>query len=73
MGQADELGMMAAAVENFKTAAIEKRRVDAEAEAGRSLLEAERASAKRMKPNNAPGGNGGRCSAAVWPSSRRRI
>ena len=43
IGQADELGLMAAAVENFKTAAIEKRRVDAEAEAGRSLLEAERA------------------------------
>ncbi len=46
-GQADELGLMAAAVENFKAAAIEKRRMDAEAEAARSLLEAERATRER--------------------------
>ena len=46
-GQSDELGLMAAAVENFREAAIEKRRIDAEAEAARSLLEAERATRER--------------------------
>jgi methyl-accepting chemotaxis protein len=42
-GQTDELGMMAAAVENFRTAAIEKRRLDDEAGAARAVLDAERA------------------------------
>ncbi len=46
-GQVDELGLMAAAVENFRQAAIEKRRMDAEAEAARSRLEAERATRER--------------------------
>ena len=48
-GRSDELGLMAAAVENFRQAAIEKRRMDAEAEAARSLLEAERATRDRRE------------------------
>ncbi len=49
MGRADELGMMAAAVENFREAAIDKQRFDGEAEAARSLLEAERAERERRE------------------------
>ena len=49
VGRADELGMMAAAVENFREAAIDKRRFDGEAEAARSLLEAERAERERRE------------------------
>ncbi len=49
VGQTDELGRMAAAVEAFKIAAIEKRRVDAEAEASRSALEAERSTRERRE------------------------
>ena len=42
-GRSDELGLMAAAVENFRLAAIQKQRLDSEAEAARSLLDHERA------------------------------
>ena len=42
-GRADELGAMAAAVERFKAAAIDKRRSDAEAGVARTQLDAERA------------------------------
>jgi methyl-accepting chemotaxis protein len=48
-GQADELGMMAAAVENFRHAAIEKRRLDAETEASRRQLEEERAARDNLE------------------------
>jgi methyl-accepting chemotaxis protein len=48
-GQADELGTMAAAVENFKNAAIEKRALDAEAEAARRQPEVERAARERQQ------------------------
>jgi methyl-accepting chemotaxis protein len=47
-GRSDELGLMAAAVENFKLAAIEKRRLDGEAEAARSHLDHERARRERQ-------------------------
>ena len=42
-GRGDELGSMAAAVEVFRGAAIEKRRLDQEAETARRALDAERA------------------------------
>jgi len=42
-GRGDEVGSMAEAVEVFRVAAIEKLRLDAEAEAARRALEAERA------------------------------
>ena len=51
-GQADELGSMAAAVENFRTTAIEKRRIDAEAAASRALLEEALAARARLSDEN---------------------
>ena len=42
-GRGDEVGSMAAAVEVFRVAAIDKRKLDAEAEAARQALDAERA------------------------------
>jgi methyl-accepting chemotaxis protein len=48
-GQADELGMMAAAVENFRSAAIDKQGLDAKAGAARLQLEEERAARQRLE------------------------
>jgi methyl-accepting chemotaxis protein len=42
-GRGDELGSMAAAVEVFRVAAIDKQKLDAEADAARRALDAERA------------------------------
>ena len=43
VGRGDEIGQMAAAVQTFKDAALEKQRVEAEAAAGRRQAEGERA------------------------------
>ena len=48
-GQADEVGLMAAAVENFRMTATEKRRTDAEVDASRALFEEERGARERQE------------------------
>ena len=49
VGQTDEVGLMADAVEDFRAAAIEKRRLDAEAEQSRIQLDSERATRARQE------------------------
>lgn len=52
MGRADEIGAMAAALENFREAAIETLRLNSEAEAARRSVEAVRASSEQERAQN---------------------